>query len=39
MIITKDDFADYVINYPEEFCFENFIKIYDVICTIDRENS
>lgn len=39
MIITKDDFADYVINHPEEFDFKNFIKIFDVICAIDKENS
>lgn len=33
-IISKDDFADYVINHPAEFNFDNFKKIFDVISTI-----
>ena len=33
-IISKDDFADYVINHPDEFNFENFRKIFDVISAI-----
>lgn len=33
-IITKDDFADYVINNSSEFDFSNFRLIYDVICSI-----
>lgn len=36
-IITKDDFADYVINHPKEFDFENFRKIFDVIVEIDND--
>lgn len=36
-IITKDDFADYVINHPSEFDFVNFKKIFDVIVDIDDE--
>lgn len=32
--ITKDDFADYVISHPEEFNFENFKKIFNVISEI-----
>lgn len=34
LIISKDDFADYVINHPTEFNFSNFKKIFDVICSI-----
>ncbi|MBR0372929.1 MAG: AAA family ATPase [Mogibacterium sp.] len=30
-IISKDDFADYVVNHPEEFDFENFRLIFEVI--------
>lgn len=30
-MITKDDFADYIVNHPEEFNFENFRKIFEVI--------
>ena len=33
-IITKDNFADYVINHSSEFDFSNFRLIYDVICNI-----
>lgn len=33
-IISKVDFADYVINHPDEFNFENFRKIFDVISAI-----
>lgn len=33
-MITKDDFADYVTNHREEFSFENFKLIYNVICEI-----
>ena len=33
-IISKDDFADYVINHPTEFNFDNFKKIFDVISAI-----
>jgi len=33
-IISKDDFADYVVNYPEKFDFKNFKQIYDVISNI-----
>ena len=36
-IITKDDFADYVINHPVEFNFENFRKIFEVIRAIDTD--
>ena len=36
-IISKDDFADYVINHPEEFNFSNFKKIFDVIVAIDKD--
>ena len=32
--ITKDDFADYVISHSEEFNFENFKKIFDIISDI-----
>ena len=38
-IITKDDFADYVINHPNEFCFENFEKIFKVIEEIVTETN
>lgn len=31
---TKDQFAEYVCAHPTEFNFENFRKIYDVICDI-----
>lgn len=37
--ITKDDFADYVINHPEEFIFDNFRKIYDVIVQIAEDGN
>ena len=37
-IISKDDFADYVANHPEEFNFDNFKLIFDVICKIIAEN-
>ena len=33
-IVSKDDFADYVINHPTEFNFNNFKKIFDVISAI-----
>lgn len=33
-IISKDDFADYVISHPAEFNFDNFKKIFDVISDI-----
>lgn len=33
-IISKDDFADYVVNHPEKFDFKNFKQIYDVISNI-----
>lgn len=33
-MITKDDFADYVVNHPGEFNFENFRKIFVVISEI-----
>jgi hypothetical protein len=36
-VISKDDFADYVINHPEEFDFYNFKKIFDVIVSIDKD--
>ncbi len=36
-IISKDDFADYVINHPGEFDFSNFKKIFDVIVSIDTD--
>ncbi len=35
-IISKDYFADYVIRHPEKFNFENFRKIFDVICEINN---
>lgn len=39
-IISKDDFADYVINHPAEFNFKNFVKIFEVISAIiDDVNS
>lgn len=38
-IITKDDFADYVINHPTEFNFANFRKIFEVIRAIDAEDN
>lgn len=37
-IISKDDFAEYVINHPEEFDFSNFKLIYDIICDIIRDS-
>ncbi len=36
-IISKDDFADYVINHPNEFNFDNFLKIFNVIVEIDND--
>lgn len=36
-IISKDDFADYVVNHPEEFDFSNFRQIFDVICNIIKD--
>ena len=36
-VISKDDFADYVINHPDEFDFSNFKKIFDVIVSIDQD--
>lgn len=33
-IISKDDFANYVIKNPEKFNFENFRRIYEVIQSI-----
>ena len=36
-IISKDDFADYVIGHPTEFNFGNFNKIYEVLVAIDQE--
>ncbi|MDY4698637.1 AAA family ATPase [Eubacterium coprostanoligenes] len=38
-IISKDDFADYVINHPEEFNFKNFEKIFYIISKIIEDNS
>ena len=32
--ITKDGFADYVISHHDEFNFENFKKIFNVISEI-----
>lgn len=34
LVITKDDFADYIINHPKEFNYDNFTKIFDVISEI-----
>lgn len=39
IIIKKDNFADYVSAHPDEFSFENFRKIYDLINKIVQENS
>ena len=36
-IISKEDFADYVVNHPEEFDFENFRLIFEVIRDIVTE--
>ena len=36
LIITKDDFADYVVNHPTDFCFDNFRLIFDVIKQISE---
>lgn len=36
-ICSKDDFADYVMNHPEEFDFSNFQKIYDVVVDIMKD--
>lgn len=36
-IISKDDFADYVINHPDEFDFHNFKKIYDILVEIIQD--
>lgn len=33
-IATKDQFAEYVINHPNEFNFDNFINIYELILKI-----
>ena len=38
-IISKDDFADYVTNHRDEFNFENFKLIYNVICEIINDHS
>ena len=38
-IISKDDFADYVINNPKEFDFSNFKKIYNVLVSIDQDTN
>ena len=36
-MISKDDFADYVISHPDEFNFNNFQKIFDVISAINTD--
>ena len=36
-VATKDQFAEYVCNHADEFNFENFRKIYDVICEIYQD--
>lgn len=36
-IVSKDDFANFVSNNPEQFDFTNFRLIYDVICSIINE--
>lgn len=36
-IITKDDFASYVIEHPDDFNFSNFQKIFDIIKSIDDD--
>lgn len=38
-IISKDDYADYVTNHRDEFNFDNFKLIFDVICKIIEDNS
>lgn len=35
-IVTKDQFAEYVVNHPEEFNFKNFIRIYEHLRKIAR---
>lgn len=35
-IASKDDFANYVMNHPEEFDFHNFINIYNLINEISE---
>lgn len=38
VIITKDDFSDYIINHPTEFNYDNFRKIFDVIVEIVNDD-
>ena len=38
-IISKNDFADYVMENPEKFDFTNFKKIFDVICEINTDSN
>ena len=38
LVITKDNFADYIINHPTEFNYDNFKKIFDVISEIANDD-
>lgn len=38
-IISKNDFADYVMEHPDKFDFSNFKKIFDVICEINADSN
>lgn len=38
LVITKDDFADYIINHPKEFNYDNFIKIFEIIAEIVNDD-
>ena len=38
-IISKNDFADYVMEHPDKFDFTNFKKIFDVICEINADSN